>query len=387
MHTIDVTLPSRRYEIHIQPGLLHGLGPIVASLCPHARAMLAVDAKIADTHGRTARQSLEAAGFGIRRHEIVAEEGRKTLEAVRGCYDAMLAARLDRRSPLVALGGGIVGDVAGFAAATYLRGVPLIHVPSTLLAMVDASIGGKTGVNFPLPASSGGPTRLGKNLVGAFWQPHAVLIDPEVLSTLDPRQFRCGLAESVKHGILGDAELFAFIESSREAILGKNIEVVTELIARSAQVKVEIVQEDEREAGRRALLNLGHTFAHAIEPIGSLALHHGEAVAIGLCAAADCAERAGRLSGEMPDRIRGLLESLGLPIRLPQAVAIPALIHAMGFDKKVERDRRRLILPTGLGRAEIVEDVPPEVVNAAWRAVGAGDGSTSSGGEEAAAPP
>ncbi|MDY7108020.1 MAG: 3-dehydroquinate synthase [Planctomycetota bacterium] len=371
MPTIEVALPRQRYRILIEPGLLECLGALVADAAPADRALLAVDHNVIDPHGGVARRSLRAGGCDLLVHELRAEERAKTLETVRSMYAAMLDYRLERSSPVIAVGGGIVGDVAGFAAATYLRGVPLIHVPTTLLAMVDASIGGKTGVNFPLPADSEGRRTMGKNLIGAFWQPNAVLVDPLVLRTLEARDFRCGLAECIKHGMLADAGLFSFIDSNLNRITALDAEVVTELIARSAQVKSGIVEEDEREAGRRALLNLGHTFAHVIEPIEALDLRHGEAVAIGLRAAARCACETGRLEAGDEKVIVALLEKAGLPTRLTQPVDANRLIDAMGYDKKVAGGRLRLVLPTAPGRAEIADDVPRETILSAWSAVGA----------------
>ncbi|MHC5004129.1 MAG: 3-dehydroquinate synthase, partial [Planctomycetota bacterium] len=280
----------------------------------------------------------------------------------------LLAGRMQRSSPVVALGGGIVGDVAGFAAATYLRGVPVVQVPTTLLAMVDAAIGGKTGVNHPLPAGSG----LGKNLIGAFWQPSAVLADPEVLRTLDERHLRCGLAECIKHGVIAEPGLFELIEQRVDELRVDAVALLEELVLRAAAVKATIVARDVRESGVRALLNLGHTFAHVIEPIADLDLHHGEAVSIGMCAAARCAERTGRLGAADRERIEGLLAQAALPVRLSRPVPAGRLIAAMMFDKKVAKDRLRLVLPTAIGAATVVDDVPRAVIDAAWSDVGAG---------------
>ena len=220
---------------------------------------------------------------------------------------------------------------------------------------------------------------MGKNLIGAFWQPRAVVVDPLVLRTLPARDSRCGLAECIKQGVLASAGLLSFIEARLKGITELDTETITELIARSAQIKVAIVQEDEREAGRRALLNLGHTFAHVIEPIEALDLRHGEAVAIGICAAARCAHETGRLARDDEKRISDLLGMAGLPTRLPQPIDAPRLIDAMGYDKKVAHGRLRLVLPTALGRAEIADDVPREAVVSAWHAVGAT--APPSGGE------
>ncbi|MHC4993349.1 MAG: 3-dehydroquinate synthase [Planctomycetota bacterium] len=247
-----------------------------------------------------------------------------------------------------------------------MRGLPLVQVPTTLLAMVDAAIGGKTGVNVPLPGGG-----LGKNLVGAIWQPKAVLVDPLVLGTLDPRDLRCGLAECVKHALIADASLLDWLDDNAAAIQRLAPDVLVTLIERSARIKVGIVEQDERELGKRALLNLGHTFAHALEARQHLELRHGEAVAIGLVAAAHCAARTGRLDADGEQRITAVLEVLGLPVRVPAPADAGELIQAMRFDKKVMAGRRRLVLPAGLGAAEIVEDVPDDVVRAAWEQVGA----------------
>lgn len=371
MPTLSVPLPDRSCPVLIEPGALAQLGAVVRDIAPHPRALLIVDRAIDSTHGKSARRSLREAGFETTSATLLAEESAKTLEAVRPLYERMLAARLERSSPVIALGGGIVGDVAGFAAATYLRGVPVVQVPTTLLAMVDASIGGKTGVNHPLPGGPAATGGLGKNLIGAFWQPRAVLADPLVLKTLDPRELRCGLAECIKHAMIADAALLEFIEHHITAILEAEPETLTALVERSATIKARIVAEDERESGCRALLNLGHTFAHAIEAQSQLNLRHGEAVAIGLYAAVNGARSTGRLNDEDADRVLALIERCGLPVRLPAPVPAATLQRAMAHDKKVARDRLRLILPRGLGRAEIVDDVPPDLVINAWRSVGA----------------
>lgn len=366
MSIITVKQSGGEYEVIVQPGALEKLGKMVRQVAPDRRTLLAVDANIASTHGRVAEQSLRGAGYEPARIELTAQEIRKTLATTARMYEAMLEARLERRSPVVALGGGVVGDVAGFAAATYLRGVPIVQVPTTLLAMVDASIGGKTGVNMPLPTGD-----LGKNLVGSFWQPRAVVADPLVLRTLSPRDFRCGLAECVKHGLIADRELLTFLSRHAGDIMALKEDALVELITRSVCIKAEIVGRDERESGDRALLNLGHTFAHAIEPIAELDLRHGEAVAVGLCAAVRCAHELGRVRGEDVKRVTELLQALGLPMKLPKPVGVARLMKAMGYDKKVADGSLRLILPTASGGAEIVKDVGPPAIEAAWIAVGA----------------
>jgi 3-dehydroquinate synthase len=365
---IDVPVAPRPYPVLIGTGALSQTGLHCRAAAPHDRAMLVVDAAVAQFHLAPAQRSLEEAGYRVSVCEMRAAESSKTLDTVARICDAMLEARLERGSPLVALGGGIVGDTAGFAAAIYLRGVPLVHLPTTLLAMVDASIGGKTGVNHPVP---GGAGALGKNLIGCFWQPHLVIADPLALATLPPRELRCGLAECVKHGLLGDAALLADLRRDAVGIAAADARVLQPLIARSARIKVAIVARDVRESGERALLNLGHTFAHALEPLGELDLRHGEAVSVGLCAAAHAARLLGRLTCDEARQVEETLAGLNLPRCLPRPVELARLAHLMGFDKKVAHGRLRLILPRGLGAADIVEDVPADVIERAWRHVGA----------------
>jgi 3-dehydroquinate synthase len=249
--------------------------------------------------------------------------------------------------------------MAGFVAATYLRGVPFVQCPTTLLAMVDASVGGKVGVNVPQ----------GKNLIGAFYQPRAVVIDPRVLKTLDQRQLRCGLAECVKHAMIREPKLFDWIEQNLASLTALDEAVMVELISRNVQIKAAVVTEDEKEAGVRAHLNFGHTFAHAIEStVGYGEIQHGEAVGLGMIAATALAEATGRCSAGLADRLRALLDRVGLPTtaKLPPT---QTLIEAMTLDKKVQDDRVRLVLPQKLGEVEIVDDTPADQVARAWSAV------------------
>lgn len=366
MPKIQVNLPAQSYSITIERGLLARLGELASEVAPHTLGMLAVDARIAATHGRIAEQSLRGAGYDLSVHELVANESHKTLEVVAAMYEVMLGAKHERNSPVIALGGGVIGDVAGFAAATYKRGAPVIQVPTTLLAMVDASIGGKTGVNLSAPSGD-----LVKNVVGAFWQPVAVLIDPEVLRTLDPRDFHCGLAECVKHALIADVDLLTFIADHAAALGDLDMDALTELIDRSARIKVAIVEEDERESGRRALLNLGHTFAHAIETVPELDLKHGEAVAIGLAAAMHCSVKTGRMEPAQEQSVTSLLELLDLPTQMPRSVDALRLLKTMEHDKKMSGGKLRLVLPIGLGSAEVCADLSESIVLAAWEHVGA----------------
>ncbi len=368
VHVVHVELTGASYDVVIEPGLLARLGTLVAAVAPSQSAILAVDERIVTAHGEPALRSLREAGYATTVIALTAEESHKQLATVTRMYEQMLRSEVlpSRTSPVVALGGGIVGDTAGFAAATYLRGLPLVQVPTTLLAMVDAAIGGKTGVNIDLP--HGG---LGKNLIGAFWQPRAVLIDPDVLGTLTRRDFRCGLAECVKAGIIADESLLEFLTERAVDILDLDTAVLCELIERTVRIKVAIVREDERETGRRALLNLGHTFAHAIEAQQHVEIRHGEAVSIGLAAAMEIAVRTGRMTDADRRRVTGLLETLGLPLKMSERVELTHLLRAMRYDKKATPGRTRLVVPEGLGSASVTGDVPDDVVAAAWAYVGA----------------
>jgi 3-dehydroquinate synthase len=366
MPIVRVNIPNSPHDFIIEPGGLDSLGQRVRAVAPHGRALLAVDQKIADTHGRTAMRSLGEAGYDVAEFRLRAEEPLKSLDSARAMYGAMLSARLDRQSPLIAMGGGIVGDTAGFAAATFMRGVPLIQIPTTLLAMVDASIGGKTGVNFELPGG-----HLGKNLIGVFQQPRLILADSRTLLTLNPRDFACGLAECIKHGLIADPGLVDFIVGNRDSILNRDVRVVSQLIERSARIKISIVERDERESGERALLNLGHTFAHAIESFPELQLQHGEAVAIGLLAACRCSHVMGLFAEAEADAVSSVIRICNLPDRLPGSIDTGVLMEAMRFDKKSLHGRLRLVLPVARGRCEVVENVPDDVIAAAWREVGA----------------
>ncbi len=364
--TVIVKVPGAACEASIGPGSIASLGEVLREVAPHARALLVVDERIAPAQVRACHLSLREAGYAIATAALVAAESAKTLGSVRGLYDSMLEAGLERESPVVGLGGGIVLDVAGFAAATWLRGVPFVAVPTTLLAMVDAAIGGKTGVNLELPGGG-----LAKNMVGAFRQPRAVVSDPQVLETLDPRDFRCGLAECVKCGMIADESLLSFLEERAADVEAREAGALVELIERCVRIKAEIVEADERESGRRRWLNLGHTFAHAIEAHEHLRLRHGEAVAIGLVAAAEYARGSGRLDEAGQARVERLLERYGLPRRLPEPVDAAQLVNAMRHDKKITGGRLRLVLPRGLGAVEVVDDVDPEVLRAAWGRAGA----------------
>ncbi|BAM04801.1 3-dehydroquinate synthase [Phycisphaera mikurensis] len=353
------------YEVAVGPGLLGGLGERVAEAVPGlasgGRAALISDESLeAYGHTQRAAKSLQAAGIDTTVMVIPVGERRKNLKTVGHLLDLCLDAGLERGHPVVALGGGIVGDVAGFVAASLLRGVPFVQCPTTLLAMCDASVGGKTGVN----------TKQGKNLVGAFWQPRLVLADVDLLATLPDAELACGLAECLKHGIIRDAALFRFIVERAGAFRSRDAAALTDLVARNVAIKAAVVAADERERGERAHLNLGHTFAHAIEATWRLgkAYRHGEAVAIGIAAATRMAAALGRCPEALVHEVEAGLQAAALPIRgdlAPNA----ALLKVMLRDKKASGGRVRFVLPTRMGACEIVGDVPEDAVAAAWDAV------------------
>jgi 3-dehydroquinate synthase len=356
---VRVELPQRAYDVRIEPGALDRLGEHVRSVAAHARCALVADAAVAGSWGTRAAAALASAGFDVVRAELPSGESHKTLAEVARLYEVLLDAGLERRSPLIALGGGVTGDTVGFAAATYLRGVPLVQCPTTLLAMVDSSIGGKVGVNVPQ----------GKNLIGAFHQPVLVLSDPLVLRTLPARELRCGLAECIKHGVIHDPELFELIAREQAALRALEPEVLVELVRRNAAIKAAVVMQDETETGVRAHLNLGHTFGHAIEAcVGYGEILHGEAVGLGMIAACELAARLSLCPAELPRRVRALVAAVGLPTsaRLPGDAE---LLAAMQRDKKVAARRIRFVLPERLGRVQLCDDVPPDALSAAWTSI------------------
>lgn len=362
MPTVRLSLPHHAYDIVIEPGVLARAGALIADAAPHARAAVVADQAVADTYGQQVRDALNAAGCAATVCTMPASESHKNLDTVASLLDAMLEHRMERRSPVVAVGGGITGDVAGYAAASLLRGVPFVQCPTTLLAMVDASVGGKTGVN----------TRFGKNLVGAFHQPQLVLIDPDTLKTLPGRELRGGLAECVKHGVIRDAALFDWIDENLDAVLALDGETLVELVRRNVAIKAAVVQEDEKEQGVRAHLNFGHTFAHAIEGTQAKdadAYSHGEAVSLGMVAAARLAVDAGRCDASVHTKLVALLGRIGLPTTSDRLAEDAALLNVMRSDKKVSGGRVRLVLPDTLGAVSVVDDTPDEAIRAAWASV------------------
>jgi 3-dehydroquinate synthase len=372
---IPIDIPNAPTSLVVERGAVSRLGEVLAreGVPVAARAVvLAVDGAIRATHGALAERAIAAAGGRVAVVALEADERAKSMRAVERVWSAALESGAGRDALVVALGGGLVGDLAGFAAATYLRGVDLVQVPTTLLAMVDASIGGKTGVNLELPGGG-----LGKNLAGAFWQPKVTIADADTLSTLPMRELRAGLAECAKHAVISGEDAFAALERDAAALGGGDAAALDRLIPASAAVKARIVSRDPFERGERAHLNLGHTFGHAIETIPELGLLHGEAVAIGMVAACSCASGAGRLDAAIASRVAALLGALGLPTALPRPVSAAEVRRRMGFDKKNAASGGarvlRLVLPSAIGKVELVADAPGHAVAAGLAAIGAAD--------------
>jgi len=340
--TVPVALGSRSYQICIGSGLVRGLGGLCAQLPLTRRAVIVTNPVINRLYGAQALASLRRAGFQVATIEVPGGERAKSLPQATRLYRAFLRLRMDRQSAVIALGGGVIGDLAGYAAATFLRGLPLIQVPTTLLAQVDSSVGGKVAVNLPE----------GKNLVGAFHQPSSVVADIWTLRSLPPREFRAGLAEVVKHGMIADPELFAYIEDHLEAILRAEEEPLAFLVRRSCEIKAKVVEQDERDEGLRAILNFGHTVGHAIEAAtGYRRLLHGEAVAIGMVMATSLSVRRGLCEEEVLRRLRSLLVRIGLPIS--SKVGSDTIINIIGYDKKVKNNIIYFVLTKGIGHVTV----------------------------------
>jgi len=342
--TIRVPLVEKRdasYDILIKAGLVRQLDTILEEYCPAAAYAVISDAHVGKLYGEELVQQLSAGDHRVELLTFPAGESNKTRETWASLSDRMLAAQFGRDSAVIALGGGVVSDVAGFVAATYLRGVPLVQVPTSLLAMIDSSIGGKTGVDVPA----------GKNLLGAFHQPRVVVADPDLLGSLASVQLAAGLAEAVKHGVIADAEYFAFLEAEYAAIFAKHAPALERLVRHSNEIKAAVVAQDDREQGRRAILNFGHTVGHAIESTSKYEVLHGEAVSIGMVYEGRLAESLGIAAAGTARRISSVLERLHLPIERPDGSHVDELLAAMRADKKVRAGEIRLALPKTIGTA------------------------------------
>lgn len=352
MRTITVNLGTRSYPIIIKNGLLCEIAGRLAGLGFKGKAAVITNPLIAGLYGKRFTRSLESAGLKPVLITVPDGEEYKTLKEVSSVYDSLIDNKFERSSPLIALGGGVIGDMAGFAAATYLRGVPYIQVPTTLLSQVDSSVGGKTAVNHPK----------GKNLIGAFYQPRAVFIDPQVLSTLDRGEMRAGLAEVVKYGVIRDRDFFRFLEANSGSLMNIGPEL-TAAIEGSCRIKAEVVGSDETESGLRSVLNFGHTFGHAIEALsGYGSFRHGEAVAIGMAMASAFSVKRGLCSADVDERIKKLLKAIGLPV-LPPSIQPDAFIESMKLDKKVSDGRIRFVLASEIGKVALEEAGEDEIIS------------------------
>jgi 3-dehydroquinate synthase len=358
MRVVKVPLGSRSYPILIGSDVLPRLGAECARWGLAGRCAVITDDQVAALYGPSALKSLNAAGFEPILISVTHGEKAKNLKSVQACYDQLAGHRLERRSFIVALGGGVVGDLAGFVAATYLRGIPFVQVPTTLLAQVDSSVGGKVGVNLTA----------GKNLVGAFYQPRAVLCDLKTLDTLPVREFRAGLAEVIKYGIIYDAAMFRRLERDLDKVLAHDESVLADVIARCCAIKAEVVGQDETESGLRAILNFGHTIGHALEATSGYGRFlHGEAISLGQIAAAQISSAQLGLPVSEAERIHTLFVRAGF-IRLT-AGQITQLLDAMRLDKKVSGGEVKFVLAKRIGRVEFGQCVPSETVTAALTAL------------------
>ena len=352
---IRVTAENGPYDIVCRWGALDDLGALMRERGLASAAFVVSDESVAPLFAERALKSLSAAGFRPEIRSVAAGEASKNLDNARALYDWLLEHRAERASAIVALGGGVVGDLAGFVAATYLRGVPFVQAPTSLLAMVDASIGGKVGVDHPR----------GKNLIGAFYPPRLVVQDTSALASLPPRALREGFAEIIKHGLLLDAPMLDALERDADRLLAIDPKAITEIVARNAAIKASIVSEDEREGGRRILLNYGHTVGHAIESAsGYRAIRHGEAISAGMMAAAEIGRQIGVTPASIGERQALLFERYGLPLRHP-GLDVDAVIAAVSHDKKIAAGRVRWVLLEDFARPVVRDDVPAGIIRTA----------------------
>ena len=352
MITLSVDLGKRSYPIYIGPGLLNDTSLLPGHI-PAEQVMIVSNDTVSPLYMDKVLQSLSA----FKTKQVVLPDGEqyKTLETVNKIYDALLESRFDRQCTLIALGGGVIGDITGFAAATYQRGVNFIQIPTTLLAQVDSSVGGKTGVNHPL----------GKNMIGAFYQPLCVLADTDTLDTLEDRELSAGIAEVIKYGIIRDLPFFQWLQNNINALLERDTASLSYAIETSCQNKAQVVAADEREAGERALLNLGHTFGHAIEAgMGYGNWLHGEAVATGMLMAADLSCRHGWISLKEVKQIHDLIDKSKLPVKAPLQINADRYLELMAVDKKVKKGKINLVLLKALGKAFVSADYDIELLKA-----------------------
>ena len=349
---LNVDLDDRSYPVYIGAGML-AERQCFASLAGKTLCIV-TNRTVADYYLETLQAALPQAADCV----IVLPDGEqyKTIDSINAIWDKALEKRLNRSSVMIALGGGVIGDMTGFAAACYQRGIDFVQVPTTLLAQVDSSVGGKTGINHPL----------GKNMIGAFHQPIAVVIDTQTLATLPARELSAGLAEVIKYGLIADSDFFAWLEANMAGLLQGDDSLMQYAIHRSCAIKAEVVARDEKEGGIRAILNLGHTFGHAIETSAGYGHYlHGEAVAVGMVMAVDLSCRLGWLDARVPDRTRAILQKAGLPLTGPASMTVEQFLQAMAVDKKNIHGRIRLVLLKALGQAVVTEDFDQALMRAA----------------------
>ena len=358
MPNITVDLPQDSYQIAIATDSLQQLGERMQQLNLGNKVLVISNPEIFGHYGEACLNSLKEAEFEIYTHIIPAGEEHKHLESIQQVYNTAQANHLERSSTFVALGGGVIGDMTGFSAATWLRGVNFVQVPTSLLAIVDASVGGKTGVNHPQ----------GKNLIGAFYQPKLVAIDPSLLKTLPLKEFRAGMAEVIKYGVIWDEDLFSKLEHHNQLDSLENVgsDFLETIVTRSCQAKAEVVGQDEKESGIRAILNYGHTIGHAVESLTHYKQFvHGEAVAIGMVAAGKIAVQMGLWTQTEADRQNALIRKAGLPTDIPSEIAIADILETIKSDKKVKAGKVRFILPTAIGKVIITDRVTSEIITEA----------------------
>ncbi|MFH1097469.1 MAG: 3-dehydroquinate synthase [Candidatus Desantisbacteria bacterium] len=353
MKDIRINLGERSYPIYIESGLLKNVGNVLTEAGVGQSVVIITNPKIGYFYEDILVSQLKEAGFETKVIEIPDGEGYKNLKTVSYLYDKLVEMQAHRKTTLIALGGGVIGDIVGFVAATFMRGIPFVQIPTTLLAQVDSSVGGKTGVNLTTA----------KNMVGAFWQPQVVVIDPDVLKTLALREIKSGLAEVIKYGMIKDADFFIYLEKNIRQIEGLEPESMIHIISRSCEIKAGVVESDEREADLRAILNFGHTIGHAIESITAYQLfRHGEAISIGMAGAVKIAAKIGMLAKNDMTRLINLLRMAGLPTRFKD-LSPDALLQAMYLDKKrLSPQHIRFILPNKIGYVTMVEELSPQVI-------------------------
>lgn len=355
MECLKVDLGEYSYPIYIGFDILHKLGSYISKIVDPSKVLIISNKIIFDHYGEEIGKSLDNAGFKWSYTLIPEGEENKNIETANKLWDACFQNQLDRKSLIIALGGGIVGDISGFIAATYMRGIPFIQIPTTLLAQVDSSVGGKVAVNHPQ----------GKNIIGAFYQPKMVFADTKVLLTLPEREIKTGLAEVIKYGVIWDREFFSWLQENQEMIFQLNKEAMGHIVKTSCIIKAKVVGEDEKENGLRAILNYGHTFGHAYEALTKYERYtHGEAVAIGMVSAAITANKLDMISSDAVQKIVELIKAFDLPTNY-ENLSVDEIINKMYYDKKTTGGKITYIIPSSVGRVEIIKDIPLEVIKEA----------------------